>query len=984
MNQDPRHPGLEPGSRLHGFLVRRIEALPNLRAWAIELEHEATGLTHLHVSHELEENVFLLAFRTLPSDSTGVAHILEHSVLEGSRNYPVKMFNLLTGRSLNSFLNAFTGPDKTVYPFATPNGTDFDNLLVRYLDACFHPLLEDETLLQEGWRLEFEDPEDPASPLLFKGVVFNEMKAALSSPDGQFNRRFRRELFPDLCYRHESGGDPEAIPDLTAEAWRAFHARHYQPSNARTATFGNLPLGPTLARIDQAVAGFGRGAIRDVGLPEPFVEPRAVEATYPVAAAREGAQESPCIAAVGWRLCPLTDLRESLRLSFLFDVIAGGLSAPLTRALLKSGFGPALAPTGFEAGHSRLSYAIGLKGLRPEDAGRMEDVVFSALRDLADGGLDPAATRAALDRFELETLEQSRVWGMPWGLGLLYFNLAAWMAGGDGVAGLRSDRLLESLHADCEDPDFLPGLIRRWLLENPERLSLRMRPEPGGLEARDAREKARLAAIEAGLDDGARREIVERSRRVQVWRDREDDLSCMPVLDPADLPRKGRPCTPVEAELPGRSLLLQDQPTGGLLHLKMAFPLDPADPDLPLVDLLGWIPRLSHAGLGAEASERRVRSLTGGVSLGSDHGLKATGGDGRHELRLDLHGLARRSGEWLDLCRDLLRRPDLDDGERLGELLRMRQANLRSQAVGGAVQIALAAAVDAVSPVGALSDDVEGLAFLRRMQTLDAGAEGLGGRLAGLLERALTRPGALFSLCGEQERLEPALERLRADWSLDGAGPAGVAPALTGPRDPAGESGALRLLTVEVDGRFVAEAWPAPEAVHEDAPLLYLIGVWMQQPLHDRVRAMGGAYGARAAYDWSSRSFSFLSWRDPRLAGTLADYAEVRRLALEGRFKDEEIRQAKVEALRRMDSPLLPHERAARCFSDRLNSYGGERRDVFRARLLDAGPAELRAAAGRWLADDTRARRAAVSAPGRPEGREAGDWRLLLEELLPS
>lgn len=983
MTRDPRNPELEPGARLHGFRVTRLEDIPHLHASAVLLEHEATGLQHLHLSHELEENVFLLAFRTLPADSTGVAHILEHSVLEGSERYPVKMFNLLTGRSLNSFLNAFTSPDKTMYPFATPNAQDFDNLLVRYLDAGFHPLLEDETLLQEGWRLEFEDPEDPSTPLRYKGVVFNEMKAALSSPDGQFNRRFRRELFPDLCYSHESGGDPEAIPDLTAQAWRAFHARHYHPSNARTATFGNLPLAPTLARIDQSIAGFERGEARDVGLPAPFEAPRRVEAGYPVALPREGAAPEPTIAALGWRLCPLTDLQESLRLSFLFDVIAGGLTAPLTQALLKSGLAPALAPAGFEAGHSRLSYAIGLKGLKPEDVGAMEDLVYSTLQGLADGGLDPAAVRAALDRFELETLEQSRVWGMPWGLGLIYFNLAGWMAGGDAVVALRSDRLLESLHRDCEDPDFLPGLIRRWLLENPERLTLTMGPEPGGLEAREARELERLAAIEAGLDEPARRALVEQSRRVKAWREREDDLSCMPVLDAADLPRTGRRCSPVEGVLPGRGLLLQPQPTGGLLHLKMALPLDPADPDLPLVDLLGWIPRLSHAGLGAQAAERRVRSLTGGVSIGSDHGLPAVGEAGRHQLRLDLHGLARRADEWLDLAGDLLRRPDLDDGEKLGELLRMRQANLRSQAVGGALQIALQAAVDAVSPIGALCDEVEGLAFLRRLQKLDAQDDRLGERLAGLLERALAGPGSLFSLCGEAERLAPVAARLATDWALPTdavAAPAGLA----GRRDPLDASDALRLLTVEVDGRFVAEAWPAPDAGHEDAALLYLIGVWMFTPLHERIRAKGGAYGSRAAYDWTSRTFSFLSWRDPRLAGTLADYADVRRMALAGSFKDDELRQAKVEALRRMDSPLLPHELAGRCFSDRLTGYGNERRDAFRARLLDAGPADLKAAAGRWLADDALARRVAVGAPGRPEGREAGGWRISVEELLPS
>jgi presequence protease len=973
---------LRPGARLHGFRVQRREELPNLRATAIELVHEGSGLRHLHIAHELEENVFLLAFRTLPEDSTGVAHILEHSVLEGSRRFPVKMFNLLVGRSLNSFLNAFTGPDKTVYPFATPNPVDYDNLLVRYLDAGFHPLLEEETLLQEGWRLEFEDPEDPASPLRFKGVVFNEMKAALSSPDGQFARRLRRELLPDICYRHESGGDPEAIPELSLEAWRAFHARHYHPANAWTASFGNLPLTATLKRIDEAVAGFGPGAASQVGESAPWAEPRRLRASYPAPRPREGQSAGPAFAAVGWRLCPLTDLDEALRLSFLFDVIAGGLSAPVNHALLKSGLAPALAPTGFDSGNSRLSWAVGLKGLELDAVPRLEELLLATLRRLVDEGLDPVAVRAALDRFELETREQSRVWGMPWGLSLLYFNLSGWMGGGDGIASLRSDRMLASLRRDCEDPGFLPGLIRRWLLDNPERLTLAMDADAGGLEAREERERARLAGIAASLDDEARVALVEQSRRVARWRERRGDLSCMPELDPADLPRRGLRSRAEERPLAGRGLLLSEQPTNGLLHLKLAFPLDATHPDLPLVDLLGWLPRLSHGGLGVEASEQRIRALTGGISLGSDHGLPVSGGNGRHELRVDLHGLASRAGDWLQLLQDLLRRPDLADGQRLGELLRMRQANLRSQAIGGALQTALQAAVDAVSPIGALLDEVEGLGFLRRLQQLDG--ERLGERLAGLLEGALAGPGSLLALCGEGPALEAAHGQLARDWELARiAAPPPPAEA-PGRRDPCGEARVLRLLTVEVDGWFVAEAWPAPELAHEDAPLLQLLGVWLFQPLHERIRAKGGAYGARAAYDGSNRAFTFLSWRDPRLAGTLADYAALRGEALAGRIGDEELRQAKVEALRRLDTPLLPHERAGRAFNDRRTGQSDELRDAFRARLLDATVADLRGAASRWLGDEERARRVAVGPAGREQDREAAGWRLAVEELLPS
>ncbi len=977
MSPDPRNPALSTGLVLEGFEVLAHEELPHLDGHAWELRHRRTGARHVHISHRVEENGFLLALRTLPGDSTGVAHILEHGVLEGSRRFPVKMFTQLTGRSLFSYLNAFTSSDRTVYPFATPDAGDWDRLLVRYLDAVYHPLLEDEAFLQEGWRLEPVEPSDPDGALEIRGVVFNEMKAALASPDAQFSRRFRRELLPALCYAHESGGDPEAIPDLDAEAWRAFHRRHYRPGNSWSVSFGHLPLAPTLARLDEAFAGLEGGPALVLPPHPPLGAPRSVAVGY---TAPVDAAGLPRYAAVGWRLCPQTELEESLRLSFLFEVLCGGLAAPLNHGLLQAGLGPSLAPLGFDGGGTRLCFSIGLRGVEPGAGGAVESVVTGILRRLAEGGLDPDDVATALDRFELEIREQGRSGGLPWGLGLAWSGLAHWMAGGSFLATLRTDRLLEQLRREAADPGLLPGLIRRWLLDNPERLVLEASPEPGTLEAREGRLAARVAEMGQGMGAAGRRALLEQAARVAAWRADPGDLSCMPEVDPNGLARQARRCGGRQRALAGGLLLAHDEAVNGLAHVNLALPLDPGDPDLPLVDLLGWLPRLGHGSLGVEAAERRLRGLVAGLSLGSHHSLSAAGTTPVHVLQLRFHALGRRRADWQALLEDLVERPAFHDGSRLGELLAMRQSRLRSQVVGGAAQIALQAAQDLLSPIGALQHQVEGLGFLRRLQGLDVVRDALAERLAGLLRRALESGDRLLSLCAGGAELADAEAGLVA-WLEGRPAPRRVEAGCAGPA--AGAASALLACTAPVDGAFAAESWAAPGLDHPDAPRLVLLAAWMHQPLYERIRAAGGAYGAQASYDWSQRVFSFLSWRDPRIAGTYGDFDAVRGRVLDGAAAGEELRRARVEALRRQDTPLLPHERAARCFQHRLHGTTQELRDAFRAGLLDATPAQLAEAAGRWLSDEALRRRAVVCAPGHV-GSRTGDLETVVEEVLPS
>jgi Zn-dependent M16 (insulinase) family peptidase len=971
------NPDLKAGSELHGFRVTRQTALPHIGGVLSELVHLSTGERHAHVSHPITENAFLIAFRTLPSDDTGVAHILEHSVLEGSENFPVKYFTQLTGRSLNSFINAFTGSDTTTYPFATSDPEDWDNLLRGYLDACLRPLMRSETLLQEGWRKEFATPEDPQSPLVIRGVVYNEMKAALSSPESQFHRRFRREIFPGSVYASESGGDPAAIPDLTEDGWRLFHRTHYIPQNAWSFSMGHLPLEPTLKRMNEAFSGFeGRQAPRFEMPACMGREPRVIRASY--GASRGAAASSPRMAAVGWRLCPVTDVRQTMRLRFLLEVLAGGYSSPLNEALLSSGLGTSLAPAGFSSSEARLSFGCGLKGIEANAGEKVEALVLQTLEQIAHDGLPRDTLDAALDMFELEAREQSRVWGMPWTIGSCFFAMSPWMHGADLVSVMRVDKLLEDLRADAGREGFVSELVRDYLLDNPERILLVMEAEDGAFEAREEALAARLATEKARLDSSEEQELVEQSRRVAQWRDDQGDLSCLPVLLPQDRPRKAQGCS-LEARSDG--LFLRPAATNGLEYLELSFAVDPEGHHAQSMDLLSWVSQLGHAGRTVQASEERIRRLLGSFSIGSQHSLTATGDERIHEISLRAFGLGLHRQNWLDLLGDLLSRTDFKNEKRLSELLKMRQTNLRSQIISGAGAVVSQFAQDMVSPLGKLTDRIEGIGWMRHLAALDDPLA-LGNSMEMLLTELLAAYRAEAVLCAEEASIHGLagdLEARLAGWQTGRLS----RPQLAVDHSALSVDERLFVRSTSVDGVFHTQAWPAPAYDHEDAPALYLLGCWMEQPLYERIRAQGGAYGARAGYDWTNRAFVFQSWRDPRIGGTLDDFDAVRRQGLEGRIAQDELDRAKIESLRMMDRPLLPHEDARVCFTGMRRGRTQELKDLFRARLLDATREDLVRAAGRWLADGLARRSAIICSESMLESQGVAGRDLQHEPVLP-
>jgi Zn-dependent M16 (insulinase) family peptidase len=574
---------LKRGDRVCGFEVVRTESVLEKNLDCIELRHMATGAKHLHVGCDDSNNTFAVSFLTIPSDSTGVAHILEHTALCGSEKYPVRdpFFNMIK-RSLNTFMNAMTGADFTIYPFssqaitclsfacffcvcvffvltALQNAQDFSNLLSVYLDATFHPKLDRMDFLQEGHRLEFDEK---TGKLTRTGVVFNEMHGALSDASSLFREQLAASLYPDTTYGHNSGGDPVNIPDLTWEALKAFHARHYHPSNAWFYTYGDMPLESHLVLIDRALAGkdgSGKGPLQVV-MQKLASAPKQLVARGPPSPGPEELADKQHKAAVVW-LMPdeSTDYQFSLAMAVLSELLISGPSAPMYRALLETRLGSGFAPmTGFESYNKQPTFGVGLTGMSEEDSLRLSDVVNGVLETCLKEGFPAERIESVLHQLELANKHVTTSYGLNAGMGAV----VPWMHGGDPVDALRFDKFISKLRKQIGE-GYLQELIRTRLLGNPHRVVARQEPdEQYSAQLKEAEQK-RLSELEAVLSTEKKEEIRREALSLRERQNAPPNVDCLPTLTEADIPLS-KPKVLVEST---KHLRFSVQPTNGITYL---------------------------------------------------------------------------------------------------------------------------------------------------------------------------------------------------------------------------------------------------------------------------------------------------------------------------------------------------------------------------------------------------------------------------------
>ncbi len=915
-----------PGERLGRYTVERVEPLPEMQGTLVLLRHEL-GARHAHVARDDDNLAFGVTFPTVPGDSTGVAHILEHVVLMGSQKYPVPdPFFAMLPRSLNTFMNAMTASDWTTYPFSTRNEQDFYNLLSVYLDATFFPLLRYESFRQDGHRFEFETPDDPTTPLKLQGVVYNEMKGAMASPGAVMYREFGKALYPDLTYANNSGGSPSAIPGLTYEGLRNFHAAHYHPSNAFFYTYGRVELRRVLDEIESHVLSRFSAQTLDVSIPDQpaFEGPRRVDATYPGTDVERGGQVS-----VAWKLGHSTDPDLNLRWSVLSDVLLGNPAAPLTRPLIESGLGSALADlSGYRDNFREGAFAVGLKGVSAGRAGEVQSLVLDTLAAIARDGIDPELIESSLHQFEIGQREVSNA-GTPYGLQVMFRLLGPWLYGGDPVTGLRLDTELESLRTDLARGRVFETMIQRDLLDNPHRVTLVLAPDPDLAARTEQAERELVGRLSAGFTDEDRARIVRESLQLQSLQAQESDPDVLPTLGLGDVPPTvARP--PYTTEEEGRALVGRvPQPTGGLTYLDVQVRL----PDLPddLIDTLPLyafaVTRSGAAGQDYVALARRIEAVTGGVSASVGVGGKP---DSLDDLRLSLtfsgKALARNGDALVGVLRDVIAAPEFDR-ERLTQLLKQRLAGLKASVVNAGSAYAERLASAQVSPAGSIEERLSGLTALATLKQIveGDGVNALLGRFARLRELILAgKP--LLCLTATSDDLGLDLHSITGEFGGDA--PVGhPAPSLL--------PGGPQARTADSPVAFNAVAFRTVPYTHPDSPaLLVLSRLLRSEYLLKEIREKGGAYGGGASFDARGGVFTMSSYRDPHITRTFEVFRDARAFLDVTPLTERELTEAVLSASKTLDPLTSPDTVGRLRFYGDQAGYTPEVQEAYKARLL--------------------------------------------------
>src|SRR5579885_174442 len=933
------------------FELLRQRRVESIQVDVREYRNRTTGAMHYHLAAADGNNCFAVAFPTMPMDSTGVAHILEHTVLCGSRRYPVRdPFFMMLRRSLNTFMNAFTTSDATAYPFATQNRRDFDNLLSVYLDAVFFPRLDAMDFAQEGHRVEFERPDDPSSPLVYRGVVYNEMKGAMSSPIAQVQMELQSLLFPTTTYHYNAGGDPACIPHLTPEQLKAFPRSHYHPSNAIFMTYGDFPAQEHQARFEEwALGEFGPQRLDIDRRPERrYAAPLRAERRY----THEGGDtRDQTYIALGWLLGRVGDMRQTMRDLLLGNLLLLHGASPLRQALETTSLGAApLELCGVDDTMNEAILICGLEGSNPEHADAVEQLVFDVLRDVADRGAPAEAAEAVLTQMELAQRQMTSD-RTPYGLQLLSRVLNATVHGGDPLAFMDIDQAIEPLRGELRDPGFIPRLVRERLLDNPHRVRLVMSPDPQLAARRRAEEQERLAALKTALSAADRERIILRARELDR-RQREP-------VDAEVLPKVGLADVPPDLKIPaGRNAAIDAQPltcyaagTNGLVHLQIIVDLPAMTPEQKALLVL-FYNMLDEVGCGGrdylatQALGARIGIQSAYVSVrASVTDLRALSG----YFALAGKSLMRDHGRLAQFMREMLETARFDELKRLRELVAQMRLAQESAITHRGQHLAMLAAASGMGPCGELDSLWDGPVSIQSLKKLDDSLEDAGAlrefaaRLEAVHARLREQPRRLL-LVSQPAHQEEVTGTLRTAWSGPPAAPATAFTHDAAPRR------VHEAWVTNTQVNFCARAYPAVPADHPDAPVFSVLGKFLHHGyLHRAIRERGGAYGSGASYDSDAACFRFFSYRDPRLEGTLRDFDHALEWLQKSGHTERQLEEAILGVIQIIDQPKSPAAEAIQAYFLALQGRTPEFRRRFRRRVLNVTLADLQRVGREYL-----------------------------------
>lgn len=937
------------------FQLLRQHHVEALDIQVSEYKHKVTGAAHYHLATTNDENVFLVAFRTQPMDSKGTAHILEHTALCGSEKFPVRdPFFLMIRRSLNTFMNAFTAADWTAYPFATQNKKDFQNLLSVYLDAAFAANLNPLDFAQEGIRIELENDQ-----AVYKGVVFNEMKGAMSSPTDQLYHQLAYHLFPKTTYHYNSGGDPKDIPDLSYEQLVEFYKTHYHPSNAVFMTFGNQSAYELQEQFEKlALHKFSKGTTLYSQPEQRLTAP--IEVTESYAVDSEDLKDKT-YHVMSWLLPETSDIKLRLGMRLVEGILLENSASPLRHYLETCGYAQSTGPLmGVDDSNFEMTFYCGVQGSDAEHAETFKNGVLNILNEVASKPIDTDLVEAILHQIELHQREINGD-GTPYGLSLILNGLGSAIHHNDPIHVWDVDGAIEQVKEELKDPMWLSNLIQTHLLDNPHRVQMTLIPDATKSINEQQEEKDRLAEITANLTDAEKVEIREKTEALKQRQDTPDNLELLPKVGLEDIPAE---LQIVQGQL--REIICNglDTPlnlyhagTNGIYYQQVLIQIPDEIVQSPYFNLLSILMGEVGAGEYDYLEFQQIQTaVSGGLGMGASLRSKIDDKDRISAwLTLTTKSLTQKLDaiHLLKLAFEQLR---FDEKDRIIELLQQRKTRWQSRLSGSGHSYAMQAASRQMSALARRDYHNTGLGALNWLSELvskidqdEAAYDALIVELQSIHRKLMQAPKQFLLVCEEHQsdRLVEAIQNVWDKLAVDK-----TTVALTQVEQINTNHDEAWLIQANV--QFCCAAYQAVDVAHPDAASLMVLAAYLRNGfLHSAIREKGGAYGGGASYDGNACSFRFYSYRDPRLAETFSDFEASVQWLLNTEQQAHQLEEAILGLVASMDKPGSPAGEAITACYALLHARTPKFRKTLRERLLNVNLDDLKRVAKQYLLEQT-------------------------------
>lgn len=933
------------------FQLLRQHHVEALDIQVSEYKHKVTGAVHYHLATNHDENVFLVAFRTQPMDSKGTAHILEHTALCGSEKFPVRdPFFLMIRRSLNTFMNAFTAADWTAYPFATQNKKDFQNLLSVYLDAAFAANLNPLDFAQEGIRIELENDQ-----AVYKGVVFNEMKGAMSSPTDQLYHQLAHHLFPETTYHYNSGGDPKDIPDLSYEQLVDFYKTHYHPSNAVFMTFGNQSAYDLQEQFETlALHKFSQGTTLYSKPEKRLTAP--IEVTESYAVDSEDLKDKT-YHVMSWLLPETSDTKLRLGMRLVEGILLENSASPLRHYLETCGYAQSTGPLmGVDDSNFEMTFYCGVQGSNAEHAETFKHGILDILKEVASKPVDTDFVDAILHQIELHQREINGD-GTPYGLSLILNGLGSAIHHSDPVHVWDVDSAIEQVKEELKDPMWLSNLIQTHLLDNPHRVQMTLVPDATKSVKEQQAEQARLAEITATLTDAQKIEIEAKTAALKQRQDTPDNLELLPKVGLEDVPAE---LQIVQGQL--REIICNglDTPlnlyhagTNGIYYQQVLIQIPDEIVQSPYFNLLSILMGEVGAGEYDYLEFQQIQTaVSGGLGMGASLRSKVDDKDRISAwLTLTTKSLTQKLDaiQLLKLAFEQLR---FDEKDRITELLQQRKTRWQSRLSGSGHSYAMQAASRQMSALARRDYHNTGLGALNWLSDLvtkidqdDAAYQALIGELQAIHRKLLQAPKQFLLVC-EEHQSDHLVEEVQNVWDKLAVDQAPVSLTAVEQVNTSEDEAWL----IQANVQFCASAYQAVDVAHPDAAPLMVLAAYLRNGfLHSAIREKGGAYGGGASYDGNACSFRFYSYRDPRLAETFNDFEASVQWLINTEQQPHQLEEAILGLVASMDKPGSPAGEAITACYALLHARTPKFRKILRERLLNVNLDDLQRVAKQYL-----------------------------------